>query len=134
MIAGISDKQLPGSRIDRDTLHERQRRRGRRRDLDLCREACLSQDAVGRCVDAGPAMEAGRYCQQNEQDQGTFHEGGFELVVRTPLRCDPEVLALQVPMPPSPIQTDAILSASDLSLSFGRHPILDGATLALYAG
>jgi ATP-binding cassette subfamily F protein uup len=37
-------------------------------------------------------------------------------------------------MPPSPIQTDAILSASDLSLSFGRHPILDGATLALYAG
>ena len=37
-------------------------------------------------------------------------------------------------MPPSPVQNDAILSASDLTLSFGRHPILDGATLALYAG
>lgn len=37
-------------------------------------------------------------------------------------------------MPPSPVQTDAILSASELSLSFGRHAILDGATLALYAG
>ena len=37
-------------------------------------------------------------------------------------------------MPPSSVQTDAILSASELSLSFGRHPILDGATLALYAG
>lgn len=36
-------------------------------------------------------------------------------------------------MPPSPVQNDAILSASDLTLSFGRHPILDGATLALYA-
>ena len=37
-------------------------------------------------------------------------------------------------MPPSSVQTDAILSASELSLSFGRHAILDGATLALYAG
>ena len=37
-------------------------------------------------------------------------------------------------MPPSSVQTDAILSASELSLSFGRHAILDCATLALYAG
>ena len=35
-------------------------------------------------------------------------------------------------MPPSPVQNDAILSASDLSLSFGRHAILDGASLAIY--
>jgi len=37
-------------------------------------------------------------------------------------------------MPPGPIQTDAILSASDLRLSHGRLPILDGATLAIYPG
>ncbi len=37
-------------------------------------------------------------------------------------------------MPPAPAQTDAILSASELSLSFGRHPVLDGATLAIYPG
>ena len=37
-------------------------------------------------------------------------------------------------MPPSPIQTDAILSASELFLSFGRHAILDGASLAIYPG
>jgi len=37
-------------------------------------------------------------------------------------------------MPPAPIQNDAILSASELCLSFGRHPILDLATLAMYAG
>jgi ATP-binding cassette subfamily F protein uup len=37
-------------------------------------------------------------------------------------------------MPPTPLQTEAILSASDLALSFGRHAILDGATLAIYPG
>jgi len=37
-------------------------------------------------------------------------------------------------MPPGPVQNDAILSAAELSLSFGRHAILDAATLAIYPG
>jgi ATP-binding cassette subfamily F protein uup len=37
-------------------------------------------------------------------------------------------------MPPSPVQSDAILSASELSLSYGRQPLLDGASLAVYGG
>ncbi|MDF2377932.1 MAG: ABC-F family ATP-binding cassette domain-containing protein [Verrucomicrobiales bacterium] len=32
------------------------------------------------------------------------------------------------------IQNDAVLSATELNLSFGNDPILDGATLAVYAG
>ncbi|MAS97268.1 MAG: ABC transporter ATP-binding protein [Verrucomicrobiales bacterium] len=36
-------------------------------------------------------------------------------------------------MPPA-IQNDAILSATELTLSFGNQPILDGATLAIYSG
>jgi ABC transport system ATP-binding/permease protein len=35
---------------------------------------------------------------------------------------------------PSSVQTDALLSASELRLSFGNQAILDGATLAVYAG
>lgn len=37
-------------------------------------------------------------------------------------------------MPPASQQNDAILSATDLVLSFGNQPILDGATLAIYPG
>ncbi|MDF1862768.1 MAG: ABC-F family ATP-binding cassette domain-containing protein [Verrucomicrobiales bacterium] len=37
-------------------------------------------------------------------------------------------------MSSSPIQNDAILSATELHLSFGNDPVLDGATLALYPG
>ncbi|MEM1443058.1 MAG: ABC-F family ATP-binding cassette domain-containing protein [Verrucomicrobiota bacterium] len=32
------------------------------------------------------------------------------------------------------VQNDAVLSATELTLSFGNDPILDGATLAIYAG
>lgn len=34
----------------------------------------------------------------------------------------------------APVQNDALLSASELQLSFGNHSILDGATLAVYPG
>lgn len=37
-------------------------------------------------------------------------------------------------MPANPIQNDAILSATELQLSFGNQPVLDGATLAVYPG
>ncbi len=37
-------------------------------------------------------------------------------------------------MPPSPAQNDALLSVSELSLSYGREALLDGATLAIYPG
>jgi len=37
-------------------------------------------------------------------------------------------------MAPSPVQNDAVLSATELHLSFGNDPILDGATLAIYSG
>ncbi len=41
---------------------------------------------------------------------------------------------LPIPMPPSPSQADAILSASELTLSYGRQPLLDRASLAIYPG
>ena len=37
-------------------------------------------------------------------------------------------------MAASPSQNDAVLSATELQLSFGNHPILDSATLAIYEG
>ncbi|MCB1078634.1 MAG: ABC-F family ATP-binding cassette domain-containing protein, partial [Verrucomicrobiae bacterium] len=35
---------------------------------------------------------------------------------------------------PAPIQTDALLSASELRLSFGNQAVLEGATMAIYPG
>lgn len=37
-------------------------------------------------------------------------------------------------MPAPAIQNDALLSASELGLSFGKDPVLDGATMAIYPG